>query len=134
MDTLTCWLFIRVLTQGFLGIYVTTLLAVYNFGSKSCMRLMFFFKMFKMFRNGEQNLENWENTLGFRDNCTLVDYVKGSHLSRESTCHREFISYQTVSTFQILLRQNFSNWSYFKVMKQYPKTAVVYIWAVFRTL
>ena len=49
-DFLTSWLSITILTEGFLAIYVTTLLAVYNFGNTSAIKAIFFFKMFKIWR------------------------------------------------------------------------------------
>ena len=45
---LTCWMSISVLTWDFLGILVTWLFAVYNFRNKSALRLIFYFKVFKM--------------------------------------------------------------------------------------
>ena len=102
------------------------LFGVYNFGSKSTMGLIFLCQKFSKvdvdFRNGEQHSEN---TLGFADNCTFIGIVEHSLLPRENTCYPEPISYQKVSRFQILLRQNFSNWSYIKVIKKFDKTAAV---------
>ena len=60
-----------------------------------------------------------ENILGFGDNCVWIGCLKHLLLSRENTCHHESRMYQIVSKFQILLRQNFSNWSYFGVMEKY---------------
>ena len=41
-DPSTCWLSITVLTRGFLGIWISSLFAVYNFRNKPALRLMFF--------------------------------------------------------------------------------------------
>ena len=48
LDPLTCRLSISVLTRSFLFISETTLFAVYNFVYTSAMRLIFFFKIFKI--------------------------------------------------------------------------------------
>ena len=58
-DTLTCWLSISVLTWSFLGIWVTTLFAFYNFGSESAMRLILFFKLLKIWFS----CQKWRKTL-----------------------------------------------------------------------
>ena len=49
-DPLTFWLSMSVLTWGFLCIYVTDVFAICNFGNKSAMRLIFFPKMFKIWK------------------------------------------------------------------------------------
>ena len=124
-DTLTCWLFISVLTRDFLGIKVTTPFAIYNFADKSAMRLIFFFKMLKIDVESKNGGQNSESSLSFGDNCTFIGCVKNSILLRENSCHLQFTCYETVSRFQIPLRKNFSNSGYFKVIKKYDKTTAI---------
>ena len=124
-DTLTCWLFISVLTRDFLGIKVTTLFAIYNFGDKSAMRLIFFFKMLKIDVESKNGGQDSESSLIFGDNYSLIGCVKNSILLRENSCHRQLTCYETVSRFQIPLRRNFSNSGYFKVIKKYGKTTAM---------
>ena len=44
----TCSMSISVLTRGFLGIWVTWIFPVYNFRNKSAQRLIFYFKVLKI--------------------------------------------------------------------------------------
>ena len=120
-DFLTSWLSITILTEGFLAIYVTTLLAVYNFGNTSAIKAIFFFKMFKIWRRFQKFWKKLRKIFFFGDNSLWIGSVKHSLLPRENTCHRESTCYQRVSRFQILLRQNFSNRNYFKVTKTMSK-------------
>ena len=83
------------------------------------------------FRNLKRN---WENDLCFGENCIWIGCGKYSLLPGKNTCHRESISYQTVSRFQILLGKIFWNWSFFRLIKRYDKSTAVNIWAVFPTL
>ena len=116
--TLTCWLFISVLTQGFLGILVTAHFAVYDFGNKSALTLIFFSNCW-IFDVDFRNLEkNRENISGFGDNCVWIGCFKQSLLPRGNMRHQESISYQTVSRFQMLLRQDFSNWKCFNAIEK----------------
>ena len=54
-DPLTCWLSKGVLKRGVLDIYLTTSLEVSNFGNTSAMRLIFFFKLLKIWCR----FQNW---------------------------------------------------------------------------
>ena len=88
----------------------------------------FFSKCYKFevyFRNLKRN---WENNFCFGDNCIWIGCVKYSLLPGKNTCHRESISYQTVSIFQILLWKIFWNWSSLRLIKKYDKTTAVKIW------
>ena len=58
MDPLTCWLYISVLTQGFLGIQLTTLFAVSNF-------FFFFSKMSKIWFTFRKFSKKLKNCFGF---------------------------------------------------------------------
>ena len=92
LDPLTRWLYISVLTQGFLGIQLTTLFAVYNFGNKSAMTLISFFPKCQKFDENFGHLaKNWKNVLGFWENIIWIDFVKHSLLPTENSCHRELI-------------------------------------------
>ena len=42
--SLSCWLWNRVVKRGFLDIYITTSLAVRNFGNTWAMKVVFFLK------------------------------------------------------------------------------------------
>ena len=68
------------------------------------------------FRNVEKNQEN---ILSFRENCIWIHFVKLALLPRQNACHHQSICSETVSRFQILLRQNFSNWSFFKLIEKF---------------
>ena len=125
-DFLTSWLCITILTEGFLAIYVTTLLAVYNFGNTSAMKgHLFFHNVQNLMLISEILKEIQKIFFCFGDNSPWIGSAKHSILPRENTCHRESTCYQRVSRFQILLRQNFSNRSYFKVTKNYVRTTAV---------
>ena len=117
-EHLTCWLSISVLSQGFLGIYITTLFAGHNFGNKLAMRVIFVFKTFKIWCTFQKFGKTWQIFFGFGDNRIWIGCVKDWLLTRENTCHRECISCETVSRFQILLRKNFLNWSSFRLIKK----------------
>ena len=134
LDTLTCWLSISALSQGFLGIYVTTLFPGHNFGNKLAMRVAFFFKIFKIWCKFKKFGKDWQIFFGFGDNGIWIGFVKNWLLPRENTCHRECISCERVSRFHILLRKNFLKWSSFKLIKKFDKTTVVKISVVFWTL
>ena len=90
-EPLTCWLSISVLTQGFLGIKVTTLFAVYNFVNTSAIRHNFFSKCSKFDLNFKNPEKYSENVFNFRDNCLWIVHIKHSLLPRENTCHWETI-------------------------------------------
>ena len=61
--------------------------------------------------------KNWSNIFWFGDNCIWIGCVKQSLLLKENTCHPVSICEQTVSRFQMLLKENFfqadflSEWS-----------------------
>ena len=132
-DHLTCWLSISVLSQEFLGIYVTTLFPGLNFGNKLAMRVTFFFKIFKIWCKFQKFGKNWQIFFCFGDDGIWIGCVKDWLLPRENTCHGECISCQTVSRFQILLRKNFLKWSSFRLIKKYDKTTFTKISMVFWT-
>ena len=69
--------------RRFLGIYLPTFFAVYNFGNTLDMSFIFFKRMLKIsitFQNLRKNLENY---FYFWDNCILIGCVKLSLLKRE---------------------------------------------------
>ena len=70
------------------------------------------------FRNSEKKSKNF---LSFPENCIWSGCFKDSLLPRENTCYRESVSYQTVSRFHILPRQNFPNWFISKWSKNMTK-------------
>ena len=131
---LTCWLSISVLLQGFLGIYVTTLFPGHNLGNKLAMRVTFFIKIFKIWCKFQKFEKNWQIFFGFGDDGIWIGCVKDWLLPRGNTCQRESISYQILSRSQILITQNFLNWSSFRLIKKHDKTRPVKISGVFRTL
>ena len=133
MDTLTCRLSISVLTRSFLLISETTYFAVYNFVCTSAMRLIFFFKIFKIWCRFQKCKKILRKYFRFGDNFIWIGWVKDSVLRKENKCHRESIYWQTVSRFQILLKKTFSDWSFFRVIKKYKETTAVQISAVFWT-
>ena len=104
-EPLTCPVSISVLRQGFLGIEVTLLFAVYTFRKKSPLMLIFFFQSVPNFTYilGMQQ-KNGENIFWFWNNCIWIGGVRHSLLLRENTCLRVSICLQTVSRFQILLK------------------------------
>ena len=134
LDTLTCWVSISVLIGGFLDILVSPLFAVYTFIKKEPLRLMFFFSKYSKFyvdsRNGAKNSEN----IFFWNNSIRIGCVRHLLLLRENTCHRVSVCEQTVSRFQILLKQNFSSWFRFRVIKKYEKNSGLQISVVFPTV
>ena len=105
-----------------LDILVTTFFAVYNFGNTSVMTIIIFFKMFKIWWRFYKCLKRLSKFSSFWDNCILIGCAEHSLLARENTSHSEAISWKTVWRFEILLRQTFSNWIYFRVTKTYDNT------------
>ena len=87
----TCWLSISVQTRGFLGISVTTPFAVYNFGRKPAMRLIFSFKNFKIWCRFEKFRKKLKKYFGLGDNCIWIGWFKHSLLLKENTCYSELI-------------------------------------------
>ena len=87
----------------------------------------FFFKIFKIWHNFRNGAQKSENTFNIWDNCTFIGCVKHSFLPTENTCHWQSICDQTVSRFQILIRQNNSNWISFRLIMKYDKTTAVKI-------
>ena len=127
LEPLTYWLPISVLTRGFLGISVTPLFAVYNFRNNSPLRLIFsskYSKFYADFRNAEKNSKNISR---FLDNCIWIGCFKCLLLLRENTSHRVSICLQTVSRFQVLLKQNFLSRFFFRLIKKYHKNTAMQI-------
>ena len=96
--------------------------------------LIFFSKYSKFcadFRNAEKNSEN---IFRFSDNCIWIRCVKQSLSLRENTFPRVSVCEQTVSRSQILLRQNFSSWFSFRVIKKNDKNTAMQIQAVIWSL
>ena len=72
-------------------------------------------KLYLDLGNTEKNRKFFFRVL---DNCIWIGCGKHSLLPRENTFHRVSICYQTVSRFQILLRQNSLSSFYFRVIKE----------------
>ena len=87
-------------------------------------------KFYVDFRNGGKNSEN----IFFWNNSIRIGCVRHLLLLRENTCHRVSVCEQTVSRFQILLKQNFSSWFRFRVIKKYEKNSGLQISVVFPTV
>ena len=121
LKPLTCWLPRSVLTRGFLDNQVTALFAVYNFRKKSPLRLILFSKYSKFNSHFWNSEKNWENIFRFLEKCISIGCVKQSLLLREDTFHLVSICWQTVSRFQILLRQNFLSRFFFIMIRKYGK-------------
>ena len=85
MDPLTCWLYISVLTQGFLGIQLTTLFAVYNFGNKSAMTLISFFPKCQKFDENFRHLEKIEKMFWVFEKISFELISLNTHYYREIT-------------------------------------------------
>ena len=68
------------------------------------------------------------------NNGIWIGCVKHSFLLRENTFHRVSICYETLSRFQILLKQNLSSWIPFGASKKNDRNTAMQIKAVFRTL
>ena len=126
-DPETCWLSINVLTGGFFFFLVNPVFAVYNFRKKSPLRLNFFLEYCKLYVDSVNAAKNWENIFWFWDNCIWIGGVRHSLLVRKNTFHLVLICLQNVRRFQILLKQNFSSWFHFRVIKKYEKNTALQI-------
>ena len=84
-DTLACWVPKGVLKLGLFlkHIYVTTSFAVHNFENKSAVRVIFKFKMFKIWCRFPKCCKKFKKYFCFLNNCIWISYQKFSLLQRE---------------------------------------------------
>ena len=80
---------------------------------KTLWGLSFFGKYWKFYVHFGNTEKIWENPFQLGYNCISTGCIKHSLLLRENICHRVSICWQTVSRFQILLRQNFVDLIFF---------------------
>ena len=111
------------------GIDVTMFLGVRNFAKTSPMKVIVFWKcsQFRLaFKKEEKNREEvaclWDNSIWIR--CIKLS------LSRENTCHRHSVCYETVLRFCISLTETFCQTIAFPVISKYCKGAVLQIWTM----
>ena len=94
---------------------------------------VFFFKVFQILCRFPKWSKKFRKYF-FWNNSIRIGCVRHLLLLRENTCHRVSVCEQTVSRFQILLKQNFSSWFRFRVIKKYEKNSGLKISVVFPTV
>ena len=130
-NSFPCYLSKGPLKWDFLHIYLTTVFRVRKIKNPSAMRVIFFFKIFKI----ESKFGKWEKksrkSFFFWDNCIWRCCNKLPLLRR--VYFSSAVSYLTNSPkFCISLRETFPNWIAFTVINKPRKVAVVQISTVFR--
>ena len=132
--TLTCWLFISVVTPGFLGSEVTGFLQSIILETNNLWGSSFFSKYSKFYADFRSGEKNSENVFWFGYNCIWIGCVKHSFLLRKNTFHWEPICSEKVWRFQIIIKNNFLSLFFCWIIKKSDKNSAVQIEAAFRTL
>ena len=101
--------------------------AAYSLTKKSPLRLILFLKVFTIWCSLKKRRKKLQKYFRFLEIYIWIGCVKQSLLLRQNTCDQVSIWWQKVSKFHILLRQNFSSWFFFRVIKKYNKNTALQI-------
>ena len=124
-DTLTCWLSISFLTWHFLGIWVTTLFAFYNFGSKSAMRLILFFKLLKIWFSCQKSRKKLRKYFAFWRKLHLNWFLQAPSFSERVYLSLGVNTLTSSLEISCTTKKNFFEQSYFIVIKKDDKTTAL---------